>query len=188
MRRQGIRSSFPASMRTSAAPWSGPRSERGWHHWTPLSRTAGDTSVKGDPTQQRVREEAPPSWRPIDWWTFEAMANGSSADRTELTTAGSPRARRAWRAHHHVEAVLASGGPAAALVVVDLVMEGPPSDASDAMFEGPLTALLRRHGEPLIREVIALVTPLLRDAACVPRREPSPGASQHRHGQPDHNA
>jgi hypothetical protein len=112
------------------------------------------------------------------------MANGSWAARTELTTAGSPRARRAWQAHHHVEEVLASGGRGAALVVVDLVLEGPPSDASDAIFEGPLTALLRRHGEPLVREVIALVTALLRDAACAPPREPSPGASQHRHGQP----
>jgi hypothetical protein len=90
------------------------------------------------------------NWKPADWWTFVAMAEGSPDDRTELVTGASRRAQLAWAAHHHVEEVVSSGGPAAALVILALVNGSPSRNAFEAAATGPLADLIRRQGPDLI--------------------------------------
>jgi hypothetical protein len=103
-----------------------------------------------------MRIPAPGTWRPADWWTFVAMAEGSDEDRLELIDAASPRAQLAWSAHHRVEEVVSSGGPVAALVILALVDSAAPPETFDAVASGPLAALIRRHGNDLVTDLRSL--------------------------------
>src|SRR4051794_237535 len=85
------------------------------------------------------------------------MAEGPLAARTELLVADTSRAQRAWTAHHYVQDVLASDGAGSWLVILALVFEGPPSGVFDEIAAEPLTELIRRHGQALVREVMPLM-------------------------------
>jgi len=113
--------------------------------------------LNADLKRWRASDEVRRSWCPADWWTYVQMIDGPHERRTELVAGQTPRARAAWTAHHYVEELLASGGPPAALVILALVLEGPPSDVFEEIAAEPLTQLIGRHGQALVLEVMALV-------------------------------
>jgi hypothetical protein len=86
----------------------------------------------------------------LGWWDYQRRLRGSPEERRALE-AGHPAA--VFASLREVNAIIARGGRPALVMILDLLDAAPTEWSVALVGEGPLDALIKKHGNSLISDL-----------------------------------